>query len=93
MIYFAAVTSMEQKPEKGFRNTSFLRASDSAFRSVLAEARLRLGQTRAAERASSAAEDDFCTWLKSAIEPWNHVGLFDDRCHNLYSASAAPCEP
>jgi len=93
MIYFAAVTSMEQKPEKSFRNTSFLRASDSAFRSMLAEARQRLGQAREADKPSSAAEDDFCSWLKSAIAPWNHVGLFDDSCHNLYSATAAPCEP
>ena len=93
MIYFAAVTSMEQKPEKSFRSTSFLRASDSAFRSMLTEARQRLGQARAADKPSAAAEDDFCSWLKSAIAPWNHVGLFDERCDNLYSATAAPCEP
>ncbi len=92
MIYFAAVTSMEQQPEQRFRNVSFLRASDSDFRSMLTEARQRLAQACGADKLSPTAEDDFCSWLQSAIEPWNHVGLFDDRCQNLYSGTAAPCQ-
>ncbi len=90
MVYFAAVTSMEQQPELSFRNSSFLHANDSAFRSVLTEARHRLGVARVSETKSSSAEDNFGSWLKSAIEPWNHVGLFDERCQNLYAATAAP---
>lgn len=42
--------------------------------------------------ASAKAPNDFAEWLKSAIEPWNHVGLFDDSCNNLYSRTAAPAD-
>jgi FADH2 O2-dependent halogenase len=91
MLYFAAATSMEQQPEDGQANTSFLRASDSHFRSVLREARARLSIARnAAMSDRPAAESKFAQWLKSAIEPWNHVGLFDDSCNNLYATTAAP---
>ena len=39
-----------------------------------------------------AAESEFAEWLKTAIEPWNQVGLFDDSCNNLYSRTAAPAD-
>ncbi|MDA1230083.1 MAG: tryptophan 7-halogenase [Planctomycetota bacterium] len=40
--------------------------------------------------ASASPLNDFFDWLKSAIEPWNQVGLFHDSCNNLYSNTAAP---
>jgi hypothetical protein len=54
---------------------------------MLREARQRLGIAR-----RRAAESGFAEWLKSAIEPWNQVGLFDDSCNNLYSKTAAPAD-
>ncbi len=124
MLYFAAATSMEQTPAAKIGDVSFLRANDVAFRSMLREARQRLGVARrkaAAEhlsgtalaagekhgrqkhlpvasaiplRCSTPSQDatasEFAEWLKSAIAPWNQVGLFDDSCNNLYSRTAAP---
>jgi FADH2 O2-dependent halogenase len=91
MLYFAASTSMEQRPEIGFENVSFLRASDSRFRSMLREARKQLSIARRTTITNRpTAEAEFSLWLKSAIEPWNLVGLFDDSCDNLYAKTAAP---
>ena len=86
MLYFAAATSMEQTPTDKIGDVSFLRANDVAFRSMMREARERLSQAR----LSASPLNDFSAWLKSAIEPWNQVGLFDDSCNNLYSNTAAP---
>jgi hypothetical protein len=93
MIYFAAATSMEQSVESGFRRTSFLRANDAEFRAMLREARQRLQEARrVTEPERSEAERRFANWLKTAIGPWNQVGLFDETCDNLYSKTAAPAD-
>ena len=107
MLYFAAVTSMEQTVKVGgsdrasrrsvmsteIGGISFLRANDPAFREVLREARRRLGIARHADiKDKISGVSDFETWLKSAVAPWNHVGLFDDSCNNLYSRTAAPAD-
>lgn len=107
MLYFAAVTSMEQAVKVGgsdrasrrsvmsteIGGVSFLRANDPAFREVLREARRRLGIARHADiKDKISGVSDFETWLKSAVAPWNHVGLFDDSCKNLYSRTAAPAD-
>lgn len=42
--------------------------------------------------ASASPLNEFSEWLRSAIEPWNQVGLFDDSCNNLYSKTAAPAD-
>jgi len=88
MLYFAAVTSMEQSGNHSTGGScSFLRASDDTFRSVVREARQRLGV--ATDRRSSRDRTEFRHWLKSAIAPWNHVGLLDDDVDGLYSSTAA----
>jgi tetracycline 7-halogenase / FADH2 O2-dependent halogenase len=93
MLYFAASTSMEQSVPEGLKQVSFLRANDVAFRAVLSEARQRLGIARhAAKSERKSAEKEFANWLKAAIQPWNHVGLFDDSCNGLYSQTAAPAD-
>jgi FADH2 O2-dependent halogenase len=78
---------------------SFLMANDAGFREVLRAARQRLpvaacpGAITNRETTSAfqtVREREFADWLQAAIEPWNCVGLFDDRCDNLYSATAAP---
>ncbi|MEJ7591296.1 MAG: hypothetical protein WKF77_07090 [Planctomycetaceae bacterium] len=115
MLYFAAATSMEQTPAATIGDASFLRANDAAFRSMLREARQKLGVARrkaAGEHMSGTALAvseisgrqkqlpvasaiplmEFAGWLRSTIEPWNQVGLFDDACNNLYSKTAAPAD-
>ena len=115
MLYFAAATSMEQTPGAKIGDVSFLRANDGTFRSMLREARQRLGVARrrpAGEHMSGTAlaaggiqsrqkllpvanaipHNAFSNWLKSAIGPWNQVGLFDESCNNLYSRTAAPAD-
>lgn len=93
MLYFAAATSMEQAAAFGLRRISFLRADDVEFRAMLREARQRLQEARHVTGSEKRyAENRFATWLKSAIEPWNQVGLFDDTCGNLYSKTAAPAD-
>lgn len=89
MLYFAAATSMEQSTELSARG--FLQANNMHFRALMREARDRLGAVcRAGSADQSNTEDTFAQWLKSAIQPWNRVGLFDDGCNNLYSKTAAP---
>ena len=88
MLYFAAVTSAEQSPV-GNEPTSFLRASDSRFRSMLAEARQRLQRVIDLDRDERAISG-FEEWLRAAIGPWNHVGLMDDSVNGMYRSTAAP---
>ncbi len=93
MLYFTAVTSMENSTGDGSHAVSFLRADDGQFRSLLSEARRRLAvasNANASEQARACA--DFQEWLRGAVEPWNHVGLFDDTCNGLYSSTAAPAD-
>ncbi|MFN9719527.1 MAG: NAD(P)/FAD-dependent oxidoreductase, partial [Planctomycetota bacterium] len=90
MLYFAAATSMEQQRD-GSTRVSFLRANDCLFRSMLTEARHRLQETTAFTGDTQARRiESFACWLKSAIAPWNSVGLFDDTCNGLYENTAAP---
>lgn len=88
MLYFAAVTSMEQQnvdiPER-----SFLCASDARFRTVIRQARqqLELAQRRSDRRLARLG---FQAWLREAIRPWNVVGLLDPAARGMYRHSAAP---
>lgn len=86
MLYFAAVTSMEQA-QSGFSDRSFLRADDILFRKMLTEARGEL-QVAAAE-GSVAAYERFEQRLRCLIQPWNTVGLMDATCGGMYSQTAA----
>ncbi len=93
MLYFAAATSMEQMPAEKIGDVSFFRANDVTFREMLCEARQRLGDARRTEVGDRASgEANFEVWLKSAVAPWNQVGLFDGSCNNLYSQTAAPAD-
>ena len=88
MLYFAAVTSMEQATGGG-NDPSFLRADDREFRAMLTAARLQLQSAidgGSAEAACHAFED----WLREAIQPWNNVGLLNPDCGGMYRQTAAP---
>lgn len=85
MLYFAAVTSMEQN---GIRRSDFLRAADTDFRHVLKDSRSQLQSTIDAGSREADIEQ-FERWLKRRIEPWNHVGLFESP-DGMYADTAAP---
>ena len=88
MLYFAAVTSAEQVSNRQ-DDVSFLLASDVAFGDVLLKARQQLQQVLDAGATDSAIER-FEIWLRTAIRPWNHVGLLDASVNGMYSRTAAP---
>lgn len=85
MLYFAAVTSSEHSGS----GDSFLLASDGAFRSVLDNAREQL-QSSIDAGLSVASIERFEEWLRSAIRPWNYVGLMDPAVNGMYRTTAAP---
>lgn len=87
MLYFAAVTSMEQTADGS--GEAFLRATDKDFRRVVLDARSQL-QLAIEEGRSESACRRFRDWLRITIAPWNHVGLLDDRCEGMYAKTAAP---
>lgn len=88
MLYFAAVTSMEQQ-QMETSERSFLCAADVPFRSVIRQARqqLELAQRRSDRRLARLG---FQAWLREAIRPWNVVGLLDPAVRGMYRHSAAP---
>lgn len=85
MLYFAAVTSMEQN---GSRRSDFLRAADMDFRHFLKDSRRQL-QTTIEAGSHEADIEQFERWQKRQIEPWNHVGLFESP-DGMYAGTAAP---
>lgn len=89
MLYFAAVTSLEQDSAGDSEFSSgFLHAGNAAFRSVVAEARSRLQEIP--DRTDESQQAAFIAFLRTVIAPWNRVGLFDDSVRGLYSSTAAP---
>lgn len=89
MLYFAAVTTMEQSDETGC--SSFLKAHDTAFRDMLTEARVQLQRTLD-EQSSSDSDESFDRWLRDAVSPWNHVGLLAEGSDGMYAQTSAPSE-
>ncbi|WP_417731477.1 NAD(P)/FAD-dependent oxidoreductase [Rosistilla oblonga] len=87
MLYFAAVTSMEQSPGGGV--AAFLHADDPRFRTVVGEARGELQRALDAGRGPAACER-FEAWLRQAIAPWNRVGLLESECDGMYARTAKP---
>ncbi|MEO2013853.1 MAG: tryptophan 7-halogenase [Fuerstiella sp.] len=87
MLYFAAVTSMEQTTAK--HDASFLRANDGDFRKAVHEARSQLQQA-IEDGSTPEACHEFENKLRSLLHPWNHVGLLDADCGGMYSRTAAP---
>ena len=86
MLYFAAVTSMEQA-DSNTANQSFLRADDVLFREMLIEARAEL--RLAVADGSAVACDRFEQRLRCLIQPLNVVGLMNAECGGMYSHTAA----
>lgn len=86
MLYFAAVTSMEQSASST-ADCSFLRADDVAFRRIVSDARLEL--QKAIDAGSSATDcTRFEERMRTQVEPWNRVGLLDDACRGMYADTA-----
>lgn len=92
MLYFAAATSMEQDCEAGLgtSTTGFLRAGDRNFLQFVNEARQRLKD--ATDHPSESTEEVFESYLRTAVEPWNRVGLFDPAVNGLYTSTAASAD-
>ncbi|MEZ6132002.1 MAG: tryptophan 7-halogenase [Planctomycetaceae bacterium] len=88
MLYFAAVTSMEQAKSDIEGVPAFLRADDVAFRAMLVAARQKL-QAAIDGGGDSNNGTQFEQWLRTAIEPWNCVGLLDPDANGMYAGTAA----
>lgn len=86
MLYFAAVTSMEQAGSE-ISDQSFLRADDIRFREMLIEANAELQM--AVANGSAAECERFENRVRCLIQPWNVVGLMDSACGGMYSHTAA----
>lgn len=87
MLYFAAATTYEQRRlNEGYREDHFfLAADDDHWCSLLRE----LHQTVIDwHRSGGRAWPDFPQRVARAIEPYNHVGLFDDHARNMYRHTA-----
>ncbi|MEO2018801.1 MAG: tryptophan 7-halogenase, partial [Fuerstiella sp.] len=87
MLYFAAVTSMEQSTAE--HDASFLRANDDDFRKAVHEARTQLQQA-IDDGSTPQACHAFENKIKNLLQPWNHVGLLDADCGGMYSRTVAP---
>jgi tetracycline 7-halogenase / FADH2 O2-dependent halogenase len=87
MLYFAAVTSMEQTAADN--DVSFLRANDHEFRHTVRTARSHIQKAVDAGSTPEAC-NDFEGELRKLLQPWNHTGLLDDDCAGMYSRTAAP---
>ena len=90
MLYFAAVTSMEQSTDDG-QDVGFLRANDSGFRQVVKQARQRIPRARSdgAGQGTVRGCDEFAEWLRVNLAPWNHVGLLKPDGSRMYSSTVA----
>ncbi|MCP4783886.1 MAG: hypothetical protein GY903_23590 [Fuerstiella sp.] len=85
MLYFAAVTSMEQTTAEN--DESFLRANDGDFRKAVDAARSQLQQA-INDGSTPQACHKFEDKLRSLLRPWNHVGLLDADCGGMYSRTS-----
>ena len=86
MLYFAAVTSMEQADSVS-GDQSFLKADDVLLRQMLIEAKAELRM--AIVDGSAAACERFENRLRCLVQPWNVVGLLDAASGGMYSHTAA----
>ncbi len=88
MLYFAAATTYERRraaavgPAHAFAH-DFLCADDETLRQIAHEAVHRL-------RANSPGPTDYAQFIEEAVQPYNHVGLFDPPVANMYAHTAAP---
>ena len=91
MFYFAAATTYEQEraatdcvPDEP---PAFLCADRSGLRRAVQRAHERSPDTGGEGSADVEGYEDF---VEKAIEPFNHVGLFDPSVPNMYPHTAAP---
>ncbi|MFM2096509.1 MAG: hypothetical protein RIS70_3633 [Planctomycetota bacterium] len=87
MLYFVAATTYERRRiEQGFREDQFFLAADEdRWNRLLRELHL---EVIAWHRSGCGAWPAFPERVKRAIEPYNHVGLFDANAHNMYQHTA-----
>lgn len=89
MVYFAAVTSDEQvifDSSAERTSQSFLRTTDIPFRKFVKSARHKL-QLCINSGATPSACDNFETWLRSGINPWNQFGFLSQPLPANYHAA------
>lgn len=87
MVYFAAVSTWEQRRRGGngrrpsSPNDAFLLADDDEF--------VKACDSIQAFRKTSPTADEFRNAVRTAIAPFNTVGLLVPEVHNMYSHTAA----
>jgi len=89
MLYFAAATTYERRRlESGFATERwFLGADDPRWCGILAKVHGWLLDWRSRGRPPWS---DFPALVAQELEPYNHVGLFDERARNMYRYTAPP---
>lgn len=91
MLYFAAATSFEKaRCSNSNEAVSYLLAEDDSFRVLVSTHYKLLNRLVKSNRVDENAIEDFQQQLKSAIAPYNHVGLFEPAISNMYTYTAAP---
>lgn len=91
MLYFAAATSFEKHCiAHSERGTGFLLASDTTFVDVISNLYQCLQQVIKSNRLTEQDIEEFQQQVKSAIAPYNHVGLFEPEIPNMYRYTSAP---
>lgn len=88
MLYFAAATTYERRrATEGYApQREFLNADDATFRGLVERLYDELGSVEPGEDAERRFEER----VARALEPYNHVGLFDPAAQNLYRYTVAP---
>ncbi len=90
MLYFAAATSYERKRIQAKSGTPwFLCADDPHFRKIVNTAFHQVREAVAKNKTAPGDIDSIVTHIRTAIAPYNHVGLFDPDCRNMYRHTAA----
>lgn len=93
MLYFAAATSYEKaRCAHSSEEVSYLLAGDDSFDSIISTHYQLLIRLVESNRLDDTAIENFRQQLKSAIAPYNHVGLFEPAISNMYTYTAAPSQ-
>ncbi len=87
MLYFAAATTFEKEYCNGLN--SFLCATDSQFHSMLDQLFHELVLNKNGQPHSFLSNDEFVDRIRTAIAPFNSVGLFSPKVNNMYHYTAA----
>lgn len=90
MLYFAAATTYERLwSDKPQQQPGFLCADDDNFNRMVKEISTEVHVLRGVSRLNDQQADRLTTQIRSAIEPYNHVGLFAPEIPNMYRYTAA----